>query len=140
MPFESIENASPHRDRCPVSGVLVECRVAGGKSRFIHLQVGAELSKELMFRSDSVMVDVAFGTGGDAGRIRLSVSPDGDGFLAKRDTKGRYTMRVGSTSADGLFSLDFPTFTRPGLSATPVAGKPPFTIFQASPEMLAADD
>ena len=147
MPFERIENCSnaASKSRVPAEGVAVSCRKVarrkgGGLTRYIKVQVGAELARKLVWRGEDVRLSVAFGTDRDAGKVRLSVDVSAGDFSAKRDKKGNYALTINENTADGLFSLDFPAFEIAELQPVSVQGQPPALIFKGSDAMLKVEE
>lgn len=151
MPFEDIECVKPVAASAlavPDDGVRVAARVMGNRRgekvnlhRYIRIGIGAKLAKAISLVQPECRVRLLFGTGSDAGFVQVSVDNTAGKFLAKRGKKGDYVLTVNAATADGLFSLDFPAFTRPGLEAIrPENGKPPHFVFKASAEMLKVED
>lgn len=90
---------------------------------------------------DQAAVRLLFGSGGDAGKIAISVDHDTGNFIARRDKVGRWVLTINAASADGLFALDFPAFTVPHVEAVrPENGQPRRAVFKASDAMLAVED
>lgn len=147
MPFETIDNLKALSAQIAVfpDGVRVQARSlnlkkrGGGQTRFIKVTVGASLAKKLVWREDAVRIDLAFGTGRDAGKIRASVNMSAGQFIAKRDKQGRYAFTINAASAEGLFALEFPDFDIPSLDPVSEVGKAPALIFAANEAMLATD-
>ncbi|MGL5446569.1 MAG: hypothetical protein ACRDBL_04590 [Rhabdaerophilum sp.] len=147
MPFETIENLKALSAQISVfpDGVRVQARTAGrtrrggGQTRFIKVTVGAQLARKLVWRDEVVRIDLAFGSGRDAGKIRASVNLSAGQFVARRDRQGRYVFTINAATADGLFALTFPDFYIPALDPVSAIGTPPALIFAASEAMLAAD-
>ncbi|CDO34068.1 hypothetical protein [Novosphingobium sp. KN65.2] len=147
MGFETIENCKPNasQDSVPADGIRIKARVlarrnGGEPTRYIQISVGTGLAKKLALNGEETKVTLAFGTGPDSGKIRLAVDISQGSFPARRDKKGRYAITLNGPSCDGLFSLDFPTFTIPEIEPIYTTGKPPAIIFKASDEMLELAD
>lgn len=145
MPFETIENLKALSSQIGVfpDGIRVQSRGlktrGGGQTRFIKVIVGAQLARKLVWRDEAVRIDLAFGSGRDAGKIRASVNVSAGQFIAKRDKQGRYVFTINAASADGLFALDFPEFDIPSLEPVSAMNTPPALVFAASEAMLAVD-
>jgi hypothetical protein len=146
MPFEVIDNVAKLAAQLSVfpDGVRVEprslaMRKGGERTRYIKVTIGAQLAKKLVWRDESQRIDLAFGTGRDAGKIRASVNISAGQFMAKRDKQGRYVFTINAATADGLFALTFPAFDIQTLDPVSEIGKPPALVFAASDAMLAAD-
>lgn len=146
MPFETIENVSALAAQIAVfpDGVRVQARTLNRKAkgiltRFIKVTVGAQLARKLVWRDEAVRIDLAFGSGRDAGKIRASVNVSGGQFIAKRDRHGRYAFTINAATADGLFALTFPDFDIPSIEPVSAVNTPPALIFAASEAMLAVD-
>lgn len=145
MPFETIENLKALSAQVAVfpDGLRVQARSlkkrGGGLTRFIKVIVGAQLAKKLVWRDETVRIDLAFGSGRDAGKIRVSVNVSSGQFIARRDRQGRYVFTINAATAEGLFALDFPEFDIPAIEPVSAVGAPPALIFAASEAMLAAD-
>lgn len=146
MPFETIDNLKSVAAQIGVfpDGVRVQARRlsrrGGGETRFIKVTVGSELARKLVWRQETVRIDLAFGTGKDAGKIRASVNVSSGQFVAKRDQQGRYVFTINAATASGLFALVFPDFDIPTVEPFCAAGTPPALIFKGSDQMLAVDD
>jgi hypothetical protein len=145
MPFETIENLKALSAQIGVfpDGIRVQARSlktrGGGQTRFIKVTVGAQLARKLVWRDEAVRIDLAFGSGKDAGKVRASVNISAGQFIAKRDKQGRYVFTINAATADGLFALTFPDFDIPALDPVSAMGTPPALVFAASEAMLAAD-
>lgn len=145
MPFETIDNVSPLAAQITVfpHGVRIQARTltrkAGVTVRFIKVTVGALLAKKLVWRDESQRIDLAFGTGKDAGKIRAAVNVSSGQFVAKRDKQGRYNFTINAATADGLFALEFATFDIEHLDPVCEMNTPPALVFKASDSMLAVD-
>lgn len=144
MPFEIIENCQLVNlsSAIPPDGVRIGVRKAAARgvpTSYIKLQLGSLLAKKLDLTGEKVPVSLAFGSGKDAGKIRISVDVRDGGFIAKRDKKGNYGLTINRATADGLFAGDFPTFSRSEVEVHNSQGTPPAAIFSASEEMLAVD-
>jgi hypothetical protein len=145
MPFEIIENVAKLAAQIKVfpDGVRVEPKVLTtkkGVTRYIKVTVGAQLAKKLIWRDEKTRIDLAFGTGRDAGKVRASVNLTAGQFIAGRDKQGRYTFTINAATAEGLFSLDFPAFDIDRIDPVSELAKPPALVFKASDEMLEAAD
>lgn len=147
MPFENIECVRPtsaSAPSVPADGVAVSSRRLKTKtreSRYIRVVIGAKLAKAISLVQPECRLRLLFGTGSDAGFVQVSVDNTAGKFLAKRSKKGDYALTVNAATAEGLFSLDFPAFTRTGIEALrPENGKPPHFVFKASAEMLKVED
>lgn len=82
-----------------------------------------------------------FGTGEDAGKVRVSPDQAGGLFTAKRDKRGNYALTINEATAEGLFALDFPAFTEERIEPLrPQNGQPPFFVFHPSAAMLKVED
>lgn len=145
MPFETIDNLKALSAQLTVfpDGVRVQARTlkkrGGGKTHFIKVTVGAQLARKLVWRDEAVRIDLAFGTGRDAGKVRASVNLSAGQFVAKRDRQGRYVFTINAASAEGLFALEFPDFDIPSLEPVSAVGAPPALIFAVNEAMLAID-
>ncbi|MFN3351324.1 hypothetical protein [Pseudorhodoplanes sp.] len=145
MPFETIENIKKLAAQIAVfpEGVRVEARALtkAGRTyaRFIKITIGAQLARKLFWRDEKVPIELAFGTGKDAGKIRAVMDASGGQFVARRIRQGHYTITISAATADGLFSLTFPRFDIPAVEPVHEIGKPPMLVFKASEEMLAAE-
>ena len=151
MAFNIIENitkSSSAGQTIPVAGVKVTARkltraakMGGGEVRFIRIEIGALLATAISLVDADRNVHVLFGTDCDAGKLAISVDNVAGDFKAKRNKSGGYALTISQASADGLFALEFPTFTIDKCEAIrPENGKPPQFVFKASAEMLAVDD
>ncbi len=149
MAWDSIENVKPVNPSVAVPdlGIRVTARSlksrgkASEPTRYIRLTLGVGLAKRLSLLNDVAGVRLLFGTGGDAGKIAISVDATTGNFQAKRDKAGRYAVTINAATAQGRFALDFPAFTVPVVEAVrPENGQPPRAVFKASPAMLAVDD
>lgn len=148
MPFEDIEcvrTTAAAAPKVPADGVVVSARKMGGRQgrevRYIRMAIGAKLANAISLVQPECKVRLLFGTGSDAGFVQVSVDNTAGKFLAKRSKKGDYALTVNAATAEGLFSLDFPAFTRTGIEALrPENGKPPHFVFKASAEMLKVED
>lgn len=145
MPFETLENLqAATADAIPEDGVKIGTRAALGRgkyaTRYIKIQIGAKLAKKLVLTGESVPVEVAFGSGSDTGKIRVSVDVKNGQFTAKRDKSSRYSFTINRKTADGLFSVNFPAFTITDIEPEYDPGKPPAMIIEASEEMLKVED
>jgi hypothetical protein len=145
MPFEVIENCNTQAVPTGVvpDGIRVQPRAVsrrkGGTTKFIKVTVGTALARKLVWREESHRIDLAFGAGKDAGKIRASINVSGGQFLAKRDRHGRYAFTINAATAEGLFALDFPAFDLAAIEPVSEIGKPPALVLKASDEMLATD-
>ena len=148
MPFDTIECVNPTAIKAvvPADGIHVSARTLTIKStgritRFIKATIGADLARKIGLTKDRHSFALGFGSGVDAGKIRVAVD-DGKGqFATKRQVSGQYGFTINKDTADGLFATDFTSFARPGLEALrPADGAPPHFVFRASDEMLAVDD
>lgn len=146
MPFELLENvsAAPAAPRVPDDGIRFTARQVGkrdgsGYARYIRLQIGKSLAKELAIVGEDTALALAFGSGADAGKMRLAVDFSGGTFPAKRDRNGCYGLSINSHTAEGLFALDFKPVTVTGISVSVAAGKAPWAVFDL-PETILADD
>lgn len=146
MPFEPIENVSRATalPRTPADGIrftrAVSRRNGGPPVRYIRLEIGAGLARQLAITGEHSALALAIGSGSDAGRMRLGVDFSGGTFPAKRTKTGGYAFTINAASADGLFTATFTPVTVCGLEATAVAGKAPWVIFDLPPSVLALDD
>lgn len=146
MAFETIENVAKVAGQIAAfpDGVRVEARAmkmrkGGGAARYIKVIVGAQLAKKLVWRDEQQRIDLAFGTGRDAGKIRAAVNASAGQFMAKRDRQGRFTFTINAATAEGLFALEFPSFDIPQLDPVHEINTPPALVFKASDAMLAVD-
>lgn len=149
MAFETIENVGKKTKGSgipvPVNGVRVAARRmgrpasrGGGTSSFIRLDVGPGLVKKLCWLGNAARVRLLFGTGTDAGKIGMEVDNSAGDFVARRSPKGdNWFLSIGSSAADGLFSLSFDTFVIDDVSVVELMHKPPRALFDASADMLA---
>lgn len=149
MAFEDIEVVRPKaasKAQAPAGGIAVTaCKVArrngGGLNRYIRLTIGGGLARKISLTAPEHRLRLLFGTGEDAGKVRVTVDNEGGKFLAKRSKQGNYALTINSGTAKGLFALDFPAFVEDGIEALrPANGQPPHFVFKASAAMLAADD
>ncbi len=145
MAFEEVEFVGAAKaPAVPEDGVTVASRKfksrKGEVTRYIKIQIGAYLAKQLALRGDETQLRVLFGSEKDAGLIRISVDVTDGRFAAKRDRQGRYSLTINERTADGLFSMDFPTFTVAGLEPVFRQGVPPCFDFKASDAMLTVED
>lgn len=145
MPFETIENCKPVNmlDAIPSDGVRIGPRrleSRGTETVYIKLQIGVGLAKKLVLTGEKVALALAFGTGRDAGKIRVSVDVKAGQFVATRDKKGGYSISINKATAEGLFALDFPVFAVPEVEVVHAQGQPPAAIVEVSEQMLAVDD
>ena len=144
MPFETIANIRPVtvKEDCSPTGVIVRARKIDFKSkrtaRWIEITLGRKLPDQLVLRGDRAQLELRFGNAVDAGKIAMSVDVTAGGFQARKSKSGTWRVTINAESADGLFALEFPTFTADTeLRHSP--GQPPCVIFKASEAMLAAD-
>lgn len=151
MAFEDIDcirPASGGKTRVPAKGVAVSVRrlgvaprAGGGHRSYIRLCIGADLARGISLTQPEHRLRLLFGTGEDAGKVRVSVDNATGKFLAKRSKRGDYALTINADTAAGLFSLTFPAFTDDRCEALrPTNGQPPHFVFKASAEMLAVDD
>jgi hypothetical protein len=149
MAWDSIENLKPKplNAAVPDSGVRVTARALKSRkdgaapTRYICVTLGAGLAKKLSLLNETAGVRLLFGTGGDVGKIAISVDATTGNFQAKRDKAGRYTLTINAATAVNRFSLDFPAFTVPSVEALrPENGQPPRAVFKMSPAMLVVAD
>lgn len=148
MAWETIEVVKPKvpgSGACPGDGVKICARSlgtrGGGRVRYIHVTIGAELARSIALNQPEHRLLVLFGTGDDAGKIAVAVDGQIGRFLAKRNKSGAYAFAINAATADGLFALDFSAFTVARCEAIrPVNGQPPKFIFKASAEMLKVED
>lgn len=146
MPFEVIDNVAKVASQigCFPDGVRVEPRKltrrgGTGHTSYIKVTVGAQLAKKLVWRNEAQRIDLAFGTGRDAGKIRASVNISAGQFIARRDRQGRFVFTINAATADGLFALDFPAFDIEHVEPVCETNTPPALVFKASDAMLAVD-
>lgn len=146
MPFETIDNLAKLASQTAAFpyGIRVESRAValrngGGQARYIKVTVGAQLAKQLVWRAENQRIDLAFGTGRDAGKIRASVNASAGQFMARRDKQGRYAFTINAATANGLFALDFPAFDIERVEPVCERNVPPALVFTASEPMLAVD-
>jgi hypothetical protein len=145
MPFETIDNLKAVSAQIGVfpDGVRVQARKMKGNKgshySYIKVTVGPRLAAKLVWRDESQRIDLAFGTGKDAGKIRASVNQSSGQFVAKRDKSGRYVFTINAATAEGLFALDFPTFDIEQIEPVCEMNVPPALVFKASDAMLAVD-
>lgn len=151
MAFEDIECVNPAstgKNKVPAKGVAISVRSLGiapsrgGEIRsYIKLIIGADLARGISLTQEEHRLRLLFGTGEDAGMVRVSVDNQSGKFLAKRNKQGQYGVTINRATADGLFSLSFPPFTdEPCEALRPQNGQPPFFVFKASAEMLEVGD
>jgi len=148
MAFETIECVNPPKDgaaKAPSGGVQVSARKLGSRNgrevRYIRLQIGAQLAKAVSLVAETQKVLLLFGSGEDAGKVRVAVPPTGGGFTAKRDKAGNYAVTVNAATAEGLFALDFPSFRQERCEPVrPTNGQSPHFVFMASKAMLSVQD
>lgn len=146
MPFEPIENvtARPVSPRVPEDGIRITARAVarrggGEEVRFIRLEIGKMLAKELAIVGDATSLALAFGSGNDAGKMRLAVDFTQGTFPATRNKLGGYGLSINARSADGLFALDFPPAILAGIRVSVAAGKAPWAVFDLPEAILAVD-
>lgn len=147
MAFEDIDPVTPKKyvpSKVPPDGVAVtarKLRPRGGKEvHYIRIAIGAKLAKAISLVQETCNLRLLFGTGSDAGLIRVSVDMATGKFVAKRTSKGDYVLTVNEATASGRFALSFAPFTRSPVEALrPVTGQPPHFVFKATAEMLAAE-
>ncbi|WJY18686.1 hypothetical protein QQS45_00075 [Alteriqipengyuania flavescens] len=146
MAFETIENCAPAKPAAvPADGVRFTARTLQRRdrkapARFILLSIGAALAKRLALSGERTSLALAFGSGSDAGKMRLSVDVSSGSFPAKRDKKGNYNLTLNAATADGLFALEFEPASVPEVEVGAAMGKPPFAIVDLPEAMLALDD
>lgn len=144
MPFDEIEFVgAPRAATVPPAGVRVVSRRAGRPpsiTRFIQITIGKSLAARLVMKMDEIRMAVAFGSGADAGKIRLSVDATAGGFTARKNKQGCYALTINAATADGLFSIDFDAFAVEVVDVTEQAHRPPFATFACSEGMLAVED
>lgn len=144
MAFEEIERVgAPPKSDIPDDGVRVSSRAAAARgvpTRYIAIQVGERLAKALVLRGEETRLKLQFGTDRDAGKIALSVDVTSGQFPAKRDKQGRYKLTINGASAEGLFALDFPSFTVTPVEVISRRDECPMAVFKASDAMLAVAD
>lgn len=146
MPFEPIERLGAPTTQpftVPPMGVRVNCRKLGtrngGSTSFINLRLGNQLAARLGLTGPEHAVELAFGSGNDAGKIAVMRAEGG--FVAKGKPGKPYAIAINRASADGLFAEDFPAFERGPLEVVaPERGGPPMTVFAATAAMLAVED
>lgn len=153
MPFEDIEYAgtpAASKTIVPECGVAVSNRIAPHKAkgkdpaaprRFITVGIGGKLARGIGLTQDEHKLRLSFGTGADAGKVRVSVDNLHGKFKTKRNKQGNYLLTINAATADGLFSTDFPTFTVTACEAVaPEAGGQRYFVFVASAAMLDVKD
>lgn len=128
----------------PPKGVRVRVRALAGKKggplvRYIHLSIGATLSKSLCLTLEKTGLRLALGGGEHAGKLALSVDNGAGNFMAKRDKHGGYALTINAASADGLFSMDFAPFVVEAAEIIHVRNVPPMAAFAVPAAMLAVD-
>lgn len=144
MPFEDIElvGTAPAAS-VPPRGVRVSSRAAAARgvpTRYIAIELGADLGKKLVLLGDETRLRLQFGTGRDAGRIAVSADVSAGLFRAKKQKSGHWKTTVNARSAEGLFTLNFPGFTVAEAEIVSLPGKCPVAVFACSAEMLAVED
>jgi hypothetical protein len=148
MAFENIDCIKPTAaaNPIPIDGVRVSPRVinlkkAGRTIRFIRIVIGSGLARKLSLHQDNHNVRLLFGTGNDAGKIKILVDNTSGKFAANKAKKGSYSLTINEDTADGLFSMEFEPFDRKNLEAIrPVDGRPMHVVFAATDAMLAVED
>lgn len=148
MAFEMIEclnAAKPPASKVPPAGIQAGVRKLGSRAgkevRYIRLQIGAQLAKAVSLTAETQKILLLFGSGEDAGKVRVAVPATGGAFAAKRDKSGCYVVTINTASAEGLFSLTFETFRIERCEPIrPTNGQSPHFVFQASGDMLAVED
>lgn len=147
MPFDTIENCKSQAiaSVVPPAGVLVQARKlkrrdGNGYARYIKIQIGKELARKLVLQAEKEPMVLAAGTGRDAGDLRLQVDHGQGDFIAKRDKRGQYSLTINERSAEGLFALEFPAFSRREIEPVHARGEAPALVFAASESMLAVPD
>lgn len=145
----SFEEITPHveaKHGIPADGIMITARrlMLRNKSftQYIKISIGSGLALRLSLKLEQHRVRLLFGTGPDAGKIKLSVDNEAGKFRAKRrKNAGNYIVTLSADTADGLFALDFPAHIIPHVEAIrPENGQPVHCIFKASAAMLAVDD
>lgn len=105
----------------------------------MKISVGAELARRLVWKSETIRCALAFGSGRDAGKIRVAIDMTAGQFMARRDARGNYALTLNAKTCEGLFALEFPEFAVPEIAPVEAMGTPPALVFAASAEMLAAE-
>lgn len=146
MAFEDIEAVGPVRglDGVPPDGVRVRAMRVGGRGHsvtpYIQVKIGARLAGKIGLTGPHQPVRLLFGTGADAGRIKLALDCANGKFLARRDKNGNYALSINAATADGLFALEFTVFVVIDAEVGTERSGSAFCVFQASDEMLAVAD
>lgn len=149
MPFETIERVgpAPAAPAVPANGLQVSCRAMKSRSRtdaeptrWITIRIGADLARAAGYHQASQPVDLAIGTGNDAGKIAVLLNQRGT-FTAKGKPGKNYAITINAASAEGLFALEFESFTRAPIEVIrPENGSAKFFTFMGTDQLFAADD
>lgn len=151
MSWDPIDNLSPNRlpATIPPTGIRISTHalnqrrkgVSFKQVRYIKIQIGPDLAHSLSLRAAQTMVQLLFGSEDNRGKIKLRVDADVGNFVARRNRAGAYSLTISKASAEGLFSLNFPAYEIPSVTAQPAAnGQAANCIFRASPAMLSVED
>ncbi|QJQ31798.1 hypothetical protein GV829_04515 [Sphingomonas lacunae] len=152
MPFEALDyvgpTVTPKAKAVPIDGVRVTAQRLGLKVRgnepqkfvrYIRIDIGKKLAKDMALHGQQLLCSVLFGIGTDAGKIRIAVDATAGRFTAKANKKGEWFLTINEATADGLFALEFPTFCVLDIRPHCSDRQPPSITFSASAEMLEAD-
>lgn len=147
MAFEDITpigKPATSKRTVPPKGVAIMARRLGlrhgGIARYIAVTVGPELARGISLTQPEHRVRLLIGSGGDAGKVQVSVDNAGGKFRAKRAKSGCYQITINAATADGRFALEFPAFTETCEAIRPQNGQPPHFVFHPSAAMLAVED
>jgi hypothetical protein len=136
MAFTKLDNPKPGAPGAVgASQVRISAHAAAHESRYIKVQVGAEVARKGSFTHPEHKCDILVGDGPDAGAVAIALNDSGGAFKAKRQKNGSYKLTIGATAARGKFSLTFPPFTRDAKAMASSSG-PAFITFDAAPDFL----
>lgn len=151
MTWETIDNLQPVKlsNQTPPMGVRVSCRTMIGRKKKdgsimpdikrIDIMIGAQLAEGAGMDIERQPVRLMLGSGNDTGKIAVMPNKTGP-FTATGKPGGVRRICIGQLSAEGLFALEFESFTRDNLEVVkPVSGQPAYFAFLATGSMLDAD-
>lgn len=136
MGFAKLENPTPSASKLGPLEVAVVARGGMKGSRYIVVKIGSEAARKAGFARDKHKCHLMVGDGDDRGKVAISIDDTQGKFAVKRTKAGFYQMTVTSRAATGIFSLEFPPFSRDASVISAGQTGPLVIIFEATADFL----